>query len=447
MPPGLSLPVPKVPLQPPMPLSLQTPQVYPPAAAMAPKRRRWKWKLFLAWTVLVFAGGVGAGPYLIGKSCALADVVLSRMGIAVPKYVLEHKPVQANAEAQLVPSAAVPPVSQPSETVATPPVPAAQAPSAAATEQVAAQAAGAASAGQPSLAAEVPKPVAVAQPGPAIAPIAIEPLPAANPVPTPAVEAHKPAVQAGAKAVVAKSPAVKSALPAEASAKAPASAPKAAIAPAKQAPAAPVVAAAAPASAAPVKGTDASPFDEEEAPTVPSARAKGKKGAPAAAAAPKGRVQHDDPFESDSPEPARRAAPAAKKSNDPLDSLISGAVVDKKGKTQKQTSKDIDSMLKEVQKSDPVKKVEAPKQLPPLTHDDILKAMTVVKARSNECAKRLGQKGMVELAITVAKSGSVTDAKAKGASTPLSECVVAATRVAAFPPSAGLHFDYRIDAR
>jgi hypothetical protein len=147
--------------------------------------------------------------------------------------------------------------------------------------------------------------------------------------------------------------------------------------------------------------------------------------------------------------PASRPAPA--KAHDGLDNLMADVVTENKGKGKKRESKDIDAMLKDVQKSnpEPAPKREAPPPPPALTPADIAKAMTVVKARGKDCARRLGQTGVAELKITVGKDGKVTEAIVGGAleGTPVAACIEKAARAAPFRPNAGLRFDYRIDVR
>lgn len=151
-----------------------------------------------------------------------------------------------------------------------------------------------------------------------------------------------------------------------------------------------------------------------------------------------------------SPDPASRAA--ASKSSDPLDNLLAGAVTDSKGKSSsKKTSRDIDVMLKDVQKSDgtPAAKPKAQAEAAPLSPSEIAKVMAGVKARSHECARKSGQKGIAQLNLNVGKNGKVTDVKVGGkvAGTPLADCVEKAARAATFRPNTGLRFDYKIDAR
>jgi hypothetical protein len=114
-------------------------------------------------------------------------------------------------------------------------------------------------------------------------------------------------------------------------------------------------------------------------------------------------------------------------------------------------NKDIDAMLKDVQKSNPPPpaKREAQPSLPPLSPADIAKVMAGVKTRGNDCAQRLGAKGVAELKLAVGKDGKVTDARVGGklANTPLGACIEKAARASSFPPSSGLRFDYRIDVR
>lgn len=196
------------------------------------------------------------------------------------------------------------------------------------------------------------------------------------------------------------------------------------------------------------------------------AKPAAKVSAPPPAPARKG-SKHQDPFDTGSgaeqaapapkaapsaPAPEPPSRPAASKSSDPLDNLLAGAVTDSKGKSSsKKTSKDIDAMLKDVQKGDaaPAPKAKEQTALPPLSSSDISKAMAGVKVRSNECARRLNQKGIAELNLNVAKSGRVTDVTVGGkvAGTPLADCIAKAARGATFPPNAGLRFDYKIDAR
>jgi len=169
----------------------------------------------------------------------------------------------------------------------------------------------------------------------------------------------------------------------------------------------------------------------------------------AASASRVARPTSDDGAATAKPEPASKPAPA--KAHDGLDNLMADVLTENKGKGKKRESKDIDAMLKDVQKgnSEPAVKREAPPPPPALTPADIAKAMTFVKARGKDCARRLGQTGVAELKITVGKDGKVTDAVVGGPleGAPVAACIEKAARAAAFRPNAGLRFDYRIDVR
>jgi hypothetical protein len=229
--------------------------------------------------------------------------------------------------------------------------------------------------------------------------------------------------------------------------------------------------------AVPVRHTTAgSHARTQEVAEAPAAHPRHAKGAAKAApeAHPKRSSESDDPFASDdgSAKEPRGAAPggkskpsrsdtagsarsasvpkaAASKSSDPLDNLMADGVTGGKGK--KRESKDLDALLKDVQKSnpEPPPKREAPPPAASLSPADISRVMAGVKTRSNECAARLGQKGIAELKITVGKDGHVSNVRVGGkvAGTPLAACVEKATRTATFPASSGLRFDYRIDCR
>ena len=143
--------------------------------------------------------------------------------------------------------------------------------------------------------------------------------------------------------------------------------------------------------------------------------------------------------------------PASTRSHDSLDSLMAEVTTDNAGKNKKHENKDIDAMLKDVQKSNPPPppKRENPAPQPSLSPGDVSRVMAGVKARGNECAQRLGQRGVVELKLTVGKDGRITNVIVGGklADTPVAACVEKAARAATFPPSSGLKFDYRIDVR
>ena len=251
-------------------------------------------------------------------------------------------------------------------------------------------------------------------------------------------------------------------------------------APSRPLPAAPPKAparAAAPVAAAHPSAPQVEKLAEPEAPAARPAHAKGAvKTPPVAVAAPvKKRAKNRDPFETGGeeasepaaapkrePKPAPAEAAVAKsepapkpaaKSADGLDNLMADVVTDNKskGKGKKRESKDIDAMLRDVQKSEPApapKRAE-PTALPPLSAADISKVMAKVKTRGKACAQQVGGKGIAELKLTVGKDGKVSDAVVGGnvADTPLAACIAKAARAATFPPNAGLRFDYKIDVR
>jgi TonB family protein len=183
------------------------------------------------------------------------------------------------------------------------------------------------------------------------------------------------------------------------------------------------------------KGKD--PFEDDDPGAETPATARGSRSAPS----------DDSPVAASEPASKRPAA----KSSSSLDNLMAEVTTGSKAESKKSVSRDIDSMLKDVQKSvpPPAAKHNEPAPLEPLTAADISKAMAEVKTKSNACAQRLGQSGTAELKIWVGKEGKVTDARVGGkvANTPLGDCIDRVVRAAAFRPNAGLRFDYRIDAR
>jgi hypothetical protein len=170
-----------------------------------------------------------------------------------------------------------------------------------------------------------------------------------------------------------------------------------------------------------------------------------------------------DPFDSDgggasepagakhvakaAPEPAPATRPSAK-SGDALDDLMTGVGGGGSKPAKRSTSKEIDVMLKDVQKSEPPpppKRAE-PAPLPPLTASDIATAMAGVKTSANRCGRRFGQSGVADLKLMVGRDGRVTDVAVHGklADSPIAQCIAKAARRTTFPRNAGLKFDYRI---
>jgi hypothetical protein len=174
----------------------------------------------------------------------------------------------------------------------------------------------------------------------------------------------------------------------------------------------------------------------------------------------------NDPFEKDT----RAAKPAAVvehsakpapepvvaksrplRSGDSLDDLMADAASAGPSSGRRNSSKSIDAMLQDVQKSHPAPKparVE-PEALPALTTSDIAKAMAGVKSGANACGKRFGQDGVADLRLVVGKDGRVSDVSVRGklAGSSLAECIAQAARGASFPPNSGLKFNYRIDVQ
>jgi len=273
----------------------------------------------------------------------------------------------------------------------------------------------AASSSVPSVAAVAPKPETAAAAVPSGAAPAPTPRPVVKladaPAPEPAKSAHTPSHSARPDLTAEASPGASGKV-AKGSAKA--------------------VAMASPAGH---KSTFDEPFADESGSnpaSKPAASPSRKSDDASTVAAPKG-------------EPAKKSA----RSNDSLDSLMADSPGDSKGK--KHDSKDIDALLKDVQKprAEPAPKKEAPAPAAALSASDISRVMNGVKTRSKDCANKLGQKGVAELKITVGKSGAVADVHLGGklVNTPVGECIEKVTRAAVFPPSSGLVFDYRVDAR
>jgi len=61
-----------------------------------PRKRRWGW--LLVWTLLVFAGGVVAGPILTEQAFLLVERASSMLGMAPPQFVQKFKPAGPSIE-------------------------------------------------------------------------------------------------------------------------------------------------------------------------------------------------------------------------------------------------------------------------------------------------------------------------------------------------------------
>jgi hypothetical protein len=344
----------------------------------------------MVWTLLVFAGGVVAGPKLTEQALALVARAYSMLGMPPPQF-----------EEKLKPAAPTPPSAPAAPSIV--PLPAsgaeeqAEAPAAAA-EPVARQVAKPAEPEKPA-AAVAAQPAARVEA--AVAPGRAEPPVGKAPVARPThakSEARTPSAKAAPTTTTAKPPA---------------------------------------SAAAATPYHD--PFADDAAPTpAPKSGISGRKSRPS----------FDDPAPTAKSEPAAR--PAASGSQDSLDNLMADVVTTKKAKDKPREGKSLDALLNDVQKggSEPAPKREAPAPLAPLSQADIARVMAGVKTRAKECARQLSPKGIVELTLVVAKDGNVTGGVVgKLANTPVAACVEKAARAASFPRSAGLRFDYRIDVR
>jgi hypothetical protein len=371
----------------------------PPVSNAKPKRR-WRW--LMVWTLLMFAGGVAAGPFLTDHAYVLVERVAPMLGMSAPHFVENHRrsppPVQ--------PMAPQVEAHSPAPTLTALPTPA---PTPAPTR----------AAGEPktrAAEARVEPTAAVAKPAAAAPEKKVNSKPSSA-VPAVAQEspsAHRASVAAHGRTEVAAT---------EAQAAHPQQTKRAVKA--------------ASSTDTPTRKSSGSedPFASEDE-SAPNAAVPSGKPKPA-------------PSEFSVSTKSQSAPKATARSNDSLDSLMADGVADSKAK--KRESKDLDALLKDVQKSkpEPPPKREAPPPAASLSPADISRVMAGVKIRGNQCAQRLGQQGIAELKITVGRDGQVTDVHVGGkvADTPLAACVEKATRAATFPPSSGLRFDYRIDCR
>ena len=351
-----------------------------------PRKRHWG--RLLAWTLLVFGGGVAAGPILTEQAFLLVERASSMLGMAPPQFVEKFKPAGPSIE----------------------PLPA----------PVGEQAPVGAGRAEPSPAPTPAEPVA---------PQAARPAESERPAGTVVQElpAHSETVAAAGHPQPARTetPVARSAHPrSEARGASHRAEPAAKGANAETPPPATV----------PFKD----PF-ADGAPSAPKAATPSRKSSPS----------FEEPARPAKSEPA--AKPAASSSHDSLDNLMADVVTDSKGKDKPRESKSLDALLKDVQKGKPdaPPKQDAPAPLPQLSQADISRVMAGVKTRGKDCARQLEQKGVAELNLVVGKDGRVTQVSVGGsvANTPLAACIEKAVRAASFPRSAGLRFDYRLDVR
>jgi hypothetical protein len=76
-----------------------------------PRKRRWGW--LLVWTLLVFAGGVAAGPILTEQAFLLVERASSMLGMAPPQFVQKFKPAGPSIEPLPAPVVEQAPVAAP----------------------------------------------------------------------------------------------------------------------------------------------------------------------------------------------------------------------------------------------------------------------------------------------------------------------------------------------
>jgi hypothetical protein len=187
------------------------------------------------------------------------------------------------------------------------------------------------------------------------------------------------------------------------------------------------------------KGTGRQPMEDDAAPVE----------AEKAPAEPKHAV---DPFDGASEGGAPTKAQPAK-SHESLDDLMADSPsAGAKAHDKRSASRDIDDMLKGVQKPDAQttpKRAESSAAASALTASDISRVMGGVKSGAAGCGKRFDESGVAELKLTVGKDGAVSNVAIRGklAGSPAGQCVVQAARGAVFPRNSGLTFDYRIDVR
>jgi hypothetical protein len=201
--------------------------------------------------------------------------------------------------------------------------------------------------------------------------------------------------------------------------------------------------------------TKARPVVQQLARKAKAGKATGddvEPGAGDSAGAQTGKAKAADDSAAKGDKAGKEPAPkSAGKSGGSLDNLMNDVVSDKASKGKKADNKEMDALLKDVQKSEPapVAKKAEPVSAPPLAPADISAAMAQVKVRGNACAKKFGRAGTAELKVTVAKDGKVTDVQLSGklAGTPIADCIDQAVKTASFRANAGLRFDYRMDVR
>jgi hypothetical protein len=359
--------------------------VGPLALPGSSRKRLWVW--LLLWTLLVFAGGVAAGPTVTSQAIGLVEGAYSMLGRTPPQFVGQLKPATGTA---------------------TPALPLIEPLPAAGVEQ----GAGAPTAVPGSVAGQAAKPAQPGKPAGVVAPQlgvragAAGTQSRADPVSVVMPVAHSPHAKGEAKATSDKA------------------------APERTAESTP--------AAAPAATTFHDPFVEDSdsasqpAPAAPTRKSKAS-------------FEDFGPAVKSEPEPKPTASP----SRDSLDSLMADVVTERKDKPR--AGKGVDAILSKVHdgRAETPAQREAQAPLPPLSQTDISRVMAGVRMRGKDCARKFDQDGIAELTLVVGKDGAVTDVSLGGklTNTLVGACIERAARAAAFPRSAGLRFEYRVDVR
>jgi hypothetical protein len=359
--------------------------VGPLALPGSPRKLRWVW--WLLWTLLVFAGGVAAGPTVTNQAIGLIEGAYSMLGRTPPQFVGQLKPAAGTATPAL-------PLIEPL------PAPGVE------------QGAGAPTAVTEPVAARAAKPAQADKPAGAVAP-------------QPTARAVAAAPQGRAETAAAAMPVAHSP-----HARGEAKAPSGKVAPERTADSTP--------AAAPAAASFHDPFVEDSD--------SASQPAPAAPS-PKSKASFEDFGPAVKSEPAPK--PTASPSRDSLDSLMADVVTERKDKPR--AGKGVDAILNKVHdgRAETPAQREAQAPLPPLSQTDISRVMAGVRMRGKDCARKFDQDGIAELTLVVGKDGAVTDVSLGGklTNTLVGACIEKAARAAAFPRSAGIRFEYRIDVR
>jgi hypothetical protein len=159
-----------------------------------------------------------------------------------------------------------------------------------------------------------------------------------------------------------------------------------------------------------------------------------------AAAAP---VKAEAPV-AEKPAPSEAAKPAAN-SGDELDQLMASAVGGGPGAARS----DLDKKLSTVQKGEAGTKAVKAESKPALGRDEIKAVMADVQKEMNDCMRKTGQGGPVDVKIEIAPDGDVKNTLIKGAmaGTATGACVESKIKATVFPAGSGQSIDYRLLVR